>query len=112
MQLIIGVRQERPAALGFLFFAASVALAGLIVILIVDLTANRTVSQAGKLVHIDRNMIAVVFDDNKLRRYRIFESEVLAQLRVDQRVTVCLTWLTRIPVSISVVEQEASLHHE
>lgn len=104
IQIVIGEHIARPVVLGYLFFITTLVFIGLTVLFVIDLFSSRYVVHTGTVMNIDRKIIQVLGTDSKVRRYKISQSDVLQKLAAGQKVSMRLKKLTRVPITIEIIE--------
>ena len=105
IQLLLGLKSDRPIFFDFIFFLTGLVFAALIIVLIIDYVSTSYDVVHGKIVYTQLQIIHVNSEEtNAIKRYKISDPEVLQSLRVNQRVKLHLTKLTRLPRSIHILE--------
>ncbi|WP_336770841.1 hypothetical protein [Paenibacillus sp. MMO-58] len=71
--------------------------------MLIDLLTKARRTIQGRIINKEGNIINVLRDDGKLKRFRINVPEVLDTLRADYRVEIVSTNLANIPSRITVI---------
>ncbi|GLX66517.1 hypothetical protein [Paenibacillus glycanilyticus] len=96
--------QLMPDFIGFTYFLTSLVFLGLLVVLITDLITKARRTIKGRIINKEGNIIHVLRDDGKVKRYKINVPEVLEVLQADYRVEIESTNLSNILSRITVIE--------
>lgn len=75
--------------------------------LLFDVISGSTKVVRGKIVTIQGRTIYVLNDRKKLKKYRIFEKEVLERLAPEQKVELKITKLTNYAAHLQLIDHQA-----